>query len=81
MNLQFSVQTEAGTAGISDYEIIEGDRALTGQTICIEIMVLPDIFLEEIESFSVSIESEDDRLIVLQSQAQAEIRIIDGNSE
>ena len=78
-NLILHLQTDEGTASNRDFMSIDKEQSVNGST-CFEIIsIFSDDLLEDNETFIISIESRDSRLIVDVSEAQ--IRIVDENSK
>lgn len=78
--LSLHLQTEELTATSDDFFEFNATISFNGST-CLQVDVLTDDILEETETFEISLESLDPRLVLILGSEQTRINVIDSNSK
>ena len=79
-SLQLTIRTQEGSATSSDFIGLDTPLLLSGST-CFTISIIADELVEINETFSVTIESNTEKLVIPSENSQAVITITDVNSK
>ena len=79
-SLQLTIRTQEGSATSSDFIGLDTPLLLSGST-CFTISIIADELVEINETFSVTIESNTERLVIPLENSQAVITITDVNGK